>query len=124
MPNRWAAINRIAVSFFKAAVWCFGSRTPCCSERAYRAWFEGPWCCVWFPSALSQGKCIRRPVVLSVIPVGVVPPSAVARIVAAHLLHASPRQSRGAAAQHAAVADRFAREIVGFWAAVPSARGG
>jgi hypothetical protein len=27
-------------------------------------------------------------------------------------------------AQHAAVADRCAREIVGFWAAVPSARGG
>ena len=41
-------------------------------------------------------------------------PSAVARIVSAHLPHASPWPFMSAAAQPAVAADRFAREIVGF----------
>ena len=41
--------------------------------------------------------------------VSVVPPSAVARIVSALVLHGSEQPSIGAAAQHAAVADRLRR---------------
>ena len=43
--------------------------------------------------------------------VNVVRPSAVARIVAARVPHATPRRSLGAPAQQALAADRFAREI-------------
>jgi hypothetical protein len=45
-------------------------------------------------------------------------------LVSAHVLHASVRHSIGAAAQPAAVADRFAREIVRFLGSITSARGG
>ena len=51
---------------------------------------------------------------LGVIQISVVPPNAIGCIVPAHLPHAHSRHLTGAAAQHAAVADRFAREIVGF----------
>ena len=59
---------RKRVSFFRAAVWCCGSRMPCCSDETNRAWDERPWCYVWFHSALSQSWCIRGPVVLGVVP--------------------------------------------------------
>jgi hypothetical protein len=49
-----------------------------------------------------------------VVHIRVIRPSAVARVVSAHLAHASLEQSLGVAAQHAAVADRFARKIVVF----------
>ena len=60
-------------------------------------------------SRLFQGECIRAPVVLGVVPISVVPPSAVARIVSALVPSASVRRSLGAPAQPAAVADAAAR---------------
>jgi hypothetical protein len=72
-------------------------------------WDERPWCWVWFHQALSQAECIRRSVVLTVIPISVVRPSAAARarLNANRTYPAQP--SIGAAAQPAAVADAAAR---------------
>ena len=52
--------------------------------------------------------------VLGVVPVRVVLPSAVVRRWARLVVHASVRRSLGAPAQPAHAADRFAHEIVGF----------
>src|SRR5690349_5165570 len=43
-------------------------KKACCWDATNRAWFEGSWCCSWFQSALSLAECIRRPLVLRVVP--------------------------------------------------------
>jgi len=64
---------------------------------------------MWFQSALAQPGIIRRLVVLRVVPVSVVSPSAVARAGVKVGAHASTRHSRGAPAQPAHAVDAAAR---------------
>jgi len=108
-PNRWAGLSRTVVSFLSRARWRSGLRALSCSAKRNRTWYQSPWCGVWFRARLSQPESRRRPVVLRVLPIGVIPPRAGARIVAAHVSHAAPRRRLGAPAQPAHAVDAATR---------------
>ena len=63
----------------------------------------------WSRAVLAQPCVVRRPVMLNVVLVNVVLPSAAARVISAWSVYASTRRSINALAQHALAADAATR---------------